>query len=72
MMLDAARVLASLAALALLVSGAFWIKVVGADEMQDAGTVAAGHVDRASKLLAMAVALSAAAASLAIVAWINV
>ena len=71
-MLDAAQVLATLAVLALLVSGAFWIKVAGADEMHDGGIVVAGNVDRASKLLAVSVALSATAASLAIVAWINV
>jgi hypothetical protein len=72
MMLEAARILAGLGALALLVSGAFWIKVAGEDEMDAGGVVVAGHVDRASKLLAMSVALSAAAASLAIVAWIDV
>jgi hypothetical protein len=71
-MLDAAQILASLAALALLVSGAFWIKVAGSDEIHDGGIVVAGNVDRASKLLAVSVALSATAASLAIVAWINV
>ncbi len=72
MMLDAARILASLGALALLVSGAFWIKVAGEAEMHAGGVVMAGHVDRASKLLAMSVGLSAAAASFAIVAWIDV
>ena len=71
-MLDTARILASLAALTLLVSGAFWIKAAGDDEMHDGEIVVTSNVDRASKLLAVSVALSAAAASLAIVSWINV
>lgn len=71
-MLEAAWILASLGAVALLLSGTFWIKVAGKNEMHAGGTVVAGHVERASKLLAVSVALSAAAASFAIVAWINV
>jgi len=69
-MLEVARLLAFLAAILLLVSGAAWIKLFRGPELYRlrVSGATAGKAEIASRLLITAAALSAVAASLAVIA----
>lgn len=69
-MLEAARVLAGFGAIMLLAAGVFWIKFARGHQVHRGEILLSSNVERGSQLLVLAVALSAAAASLAIVGLI--
>jgi hypothetical protein len=70
-MLETARTLAVLGTLALLIAGAFWIKVAREDAEDAGGAIVFSQVETASQLLTLALGLSAVAALLAVIAWIS-
>jgi hypothetical protein len=72
MMLQIARLLGFLAAILLLVAVGAWIRLFGDPELQrvdGSTTKARNKAEIASQLLLTAAALSALAASLAVIAW---
>ena len=70
-MLETARTLAVLGTLALLIAGAFWTKVAREDAEDVGGAIVFSQVETASRLLTLALGLSAVAALLAVIAWIS-
>jgi hypothetical protein len=73
MMLEIARLLGFLAGILLLVAVAAWVRLFRGPALQrlDGSTAKAGVAETASQLLLTAAALSAAAASLAVIEWIS-
>lgn len=73
-MLEIARLLASIAAILLLVSGAAWIKLFSGPELHgpEVGAATAGkHAEIASRVLITGAVLGAVAASLAVIARLS-
>lgn len=71
-MLEVARVFAGLGALMLLASGVFWIKSEPGHQMDHGEIFLSSGIEWGSRLLVLSMALSAVAASLAVIGMIAV